>query len=409
MIHTCQFLRPSNAMGAYDASGSFWLTPTMNGTHNSDLEKAFAALRALREICSAAIDTLQHPLSSTQASLLSDRPSCPVLQKDFQSLLTLVYTSTTKVTLVLRPSAPSPTAALAPVADLGTSLTSLATCATLFDIHGKTIASYSRQAARNVCEAVSSLAETFVDDAGKEYLVRTGTVHDLIEKARRGMPADPLDAVKKLWEVDRGMLEDSLDEINSMIADSGHEREQDGDEEGFDEEWDELGFGSSKRMTEVELQRTKKVQPLVRFATLFHKRVIPDLLSGPQLKSSDLIAALDMLPSQSQSIVVALEELVAALYAPQIPSSIASAVAILAESIRTLHASIIAEILLPLESGLVQRMGVLGINHGGDGEGKSDAKEKKDPRKWFDNCVAQIDKSAKAVEEMLSLDNANTT
>lgn len=28
---------------------------------------------------------------------------------------------------------------------------------------------------------------------------------------------------------------------------------------GFDDEWDELGFGSSKKMSEIELERTRKV------------------------------------------------------------------------------------------------------------------------------------------------------
>ncbi|KAH9857110.1 Grap2 and cyclin-D-interacting-domain-containing protein [Lenzites betulinus] len=360
--------------------------------------------------CSAAIDALRRPLSSTPPAQLSERPSCPVLQKDYQSLLTLVYTSTTKLTLVLRPSAPYPKAALAPIADLGTSITSLTACATLFDAHGETLSSYARQAALDICEAVSSLAETFVDEGGKEYLVRTGTVHDLIEKARRELPVDTLDAVKRRWKVDRGMLEDTLDEINSMIEDAGHEGEQDQDEEGFNEEWDELGLGSSKKMSEAELECTKKVQPLVRFATLFHKRVVPDVLaglSGPQLESSDLISALDALPSRSHAVVVALEEVVATLYAPQNPASVASAVAALTESLRALHASVITNVLVPSDADLAQRMSALSVVQG-DG-GKAGGETKKDPRKWFDACLAQIDKSAKAVDDVLSPYSANST
>ena len=183
-----------------------------------------------------------------------------MLNKDFQSLLTLIYTSTTKVALVLRPAAPAPSAALAPIKDLGTSVTSLATCAILFDVHGSTLASEVRSLARDVLETVRGLASMFVEREEEDYLVRTGTVHDLVEKARRDLPADNLAAVKKRWKADRGMLEDSLEEINAMIEEGGQD-EQDGlDEEGLDDEWDELGFGSSKKMSEVELERTRKVR-----------------------------------------------------------------------------------------------------------------------------------------------------
>lgn len=103
---------------------------------------------------------------------------------------------------------------------------------------------------------MSSLADTFIENGGEEYLVRTGTVHDLVEKARREIPADNLAAVKGRWTADRGMLEDSLEEIISMLEGGD---EDDMDTGGFDDEWDELGFGSSKKMSEIELERTRKV------------------------------------------------------------------------------------------------------------------------------------------------------
>lgn len=165
------------------------------------------------------------------------------------------------MTLVLRPSAPAPSAALAPIKDLASSITSFVTCASLFDLHGSTLASEVRALARDVCEAVRALSTMFVDSAGEDYLVRTGTVHDLVEKARRDLPADNLAAVKKRWKADRGMLEDSLEEINAMIEEAAQSEQDDldGDGDDIDDEWDELGFGSSKKMSEAELERTKKV------------------------------------------------------------------------------------------------------------------------------------------------------
>ncbi|KAI0672995.1 hypothetical protein C8Q78DRAFT_692752 [Trametes maxima] len=378
----------------------------MSETQTADFEKALSALRLLRKTCLAAIDALQEPLSPTQTSLLDSPPSCAVLHEDFQSLLTLVYTSTTKLTLVLRPSAPAPSAALAPIADLGTSITSLATCATLFDLHGTTLSSYARQTVRDICGAINALVSTFVDDAGAEYLVRTGAVHDLVEKARRDLPADNLAAVKKRWKVDWEMLEDSLGEINCMIEDGALDDGGDlDDEEDVDDEWDELGFGSSKKMSEVELERTKKVQPLIRFATLLHKRVVPDVLAklpGCTADSRALIAALDAVPPVSHATVLALEEVVASLYAPQKPATLASAVVEFTGAIRKLHASVVTETLIPSEEALVRAMGTLDVG----GENKEKAK---DPRKWFSTCLMQIDKSAKVFEELLAPDIANAT
>lgn len=227
---------------------------------------AHAALRLLQDTCDAAIDALQQPLSSTQIALLPTRPTPDVLHKDTQALLTLVYTSTTKVALVLRPATPAPAAALAPIADLGTSVTSLATCATLYGFHGATLSADARRLARDVVESVRAFAAGMVGgDAGVagegDYLVRTGAVHDLVERARKEMPVSNVDAVKRRWRVDREMVADAAGEVDAMLEDAAGEGDEDEDEEAdeLDEEWDELGFGSSKKMSPEEVERTKKV------------------------------------------------------------------------------------------------------------------------------------------------------
>ena len=76
---------------------------------------------------------------------------------------------------------------------------------------------------------------------------------------RSELPADNIAAVKKRWKADRVMLEDSLEEINAMAEDGGDGDDDLGGDE-VDEELDELGFGSVKKMSEVELERTKKVR-----------------------------------------------------------------------------------------------------------------------------------------------------
>ncbi|KAM5534075.1 hypothetical protein V8D89_012256 [Ganoderma adspersum] len=387
---------------------------TASDTADAHRDKALAALRALRGTCSAAIHVLQQPSTASPASILpsesesESRPALAVLHKDFQSLLTLVYTSTTKLTLVLRPSEPVPSAALAPIKDLGTSITSLATCATLFFIYGTTLASEVGLLAQDVIKAVRSLTSMFVEDGGDDYLVRTGTVHDTIEKARRDLPLDNVTAVKKRWKADKDMLEDSLEDINGMVDDDEHEQgEDDRGRDDLDDEWDELGFGSAKKMSETELERTKKIQPLARFVTLFHKRVVPDVLGALSSSPPDLGSlnqALDALPPLSNAVVVAMEELVAALYAPQKPDTLAASASFLAEAIRAVHESIAVDMLLPPRD-LEKVMDALSID-GAKGGGE---KKAKDPRKWFDSCLVQVDKSAKAVDEMLNSQVKNGT
>ena len=113
----------------------------------------------------------------------------------------------------------------------------------------------------------------FSENTGEDYLVRTGAVHDAVDKARRELPADNLTAVKKRWEADRDLMADSLEEINAMLEDDDAE-ENDLDGEELDE-WDELGFGSTKKMSEVELERTRKVGIIRCSGTLTNSDDIP--------------------------------------------------------------------------------------------------------------------------------------
>ena len=153
-----------------------------------------------------------------------------------------------------------------------------------------------------------------------------------------------------------------------------------------------------------------QVQPLVRFATLYHKRVVPDVLNG--LTSSagsteSLNSALDSLPSKSHAVVLAVEEVVATLYAPQNPPALAAATSSLADAIRQVHTTISSSSLMPPavpDTDLAKEMSGLSI------EGSRAAEKRaKDPRKWFDSCLAQIDKTAKAVDEMLLAQGTNAT
>ena len=157
-----------------------------------------------------------------------------------------------------------------------------------------------------------------------------------------------------------------------------------------------------------------QIQPLVRFVMLLHKRVVPDVLnvlssSGPA-DLAPLNTTLDALPAQSNAVVLAVEELVAALYAPQKPDVLSTSLLALVASIRHVHESISTEILMASGEDLAKEMGGLSIDNTTNKAASTVRQPKpKDARKWFETCLAQIDKSAKAIDDMLSSEISNTT
>ncbi|CCM04584.1 uncharacterized protein FIBRA_06765 [Fibroporia radiculosa] len=372
---------------------------------NSTQSTAQEALDFLRQTCSACSAALQQPLAASHQG-----PSSTTLRRDFISLLTLLYTSTTKLALTLRPGEPAHRAALEPLRDLAANISALTTCSTLFACCGTTLASEARSFAKNVCEAVEVLAASFLE-GGEDYLVRTGAVHDLIEKAKGDLSQDNCAAVRRRWVSDRGMLEDTYGEVTAMItdADAGGE---DPDRYDFDDdELDELGLGSSKKMSVVELERTKKVQPLLRFTTLLHKRVQIDILSHRpvDLDSPDRSKGLDILPDHSHALLLASEELVAALYAPQDPATLSSAIPPLVESVHKLRDTLLEGDLLPpaqdSDQALATAISVLTV---GGGSSKAQGKKSTDVRKWFETCFEQIDRVSKILYDDLRQEDPGT-
>ena len=127
-----------------------------------------------------------------------------------------------------------------------------------------------RRSATEVCQSVLAFAQGFLSitneadsssssQSKEDYLVRTGTVHECIEKIRKSLPESNAGAVKNLWLQDRAMLDDSFAEVNTMIEEGGDGNESD---EGFgddDDLLDELGLGTTKSLSSIEIERVKKV------------------------------------------------------------------------------------------------------------------------------------------------------
>ena len=310
-------------------------TRTHNGT-NITFNTALDALATLANTAKLALD------SEEEHAIAIAAPTLDVLRKDYLSLLTLIYTSTTKVSLVLRPSEPAYKASLPPVADLTKHISSLATCTALFGEHGLILAKEVRRHTDSLIENVRSLARTLCkqdDPLDKEYLVRTGAVHDAVEQIRKQLPLDNNAAVQKRLVGDRDLLADCLEEIQEMVKERN-------DEVGDDDDWgedslDELGLGSSKPLSATELSRAKRVRyyllsqliglhillqcgELMRWTCALHKKILRDFQS--RAFSALPTTSTDLLPEHSHSLLLAAEDLVASLYAPQDPTIVLQAV-----------------------------------------------------------------------------------
>ena len=201
-----------------------------------------------------AIDNSDEPAQDSFPS--SDFPT---LRKDFLSLLSLIHASSTKVALALKPSSPQYKAALTPLKDLSNNVAALIhsirlmrrdQCATILKEYTSLV--------QNVIGAIESLAQLFLDSTGtatEEYLVRTGTIHDLIDMARKagGLSMTSRDAVRKRWLQNHESIVDGAEEIQQVCSPE--------DTEGndfIDDGWGELGINFTK-LSPSELDRTEKV------------------------------------------------------------------------------------------------------------------------------------------------------
>lgn len=353
------------------------------------------------ENCNAALASLSEPSPSGTRDI-----DLAVIHKDYISLLSLLHSSATKISLVLKPSSPTYSASLAPLGDISKHLSALSHCAGLFRVdHGTTLIQEVVSVSREVIESIRALLQTFLDpDAQDEYLMRTGAVHHLIDKVRapNGLSKDNLAAVRKRVSQCQGSLDDGLKEVGEMVEDAESTSDADGskvEEDG----WEEFGFESGAKMNSDELERAKKVTQLkplyalgldilnkvymaLRLSVLLHKRIISHILS-PSPSSGYRNEAFDVLPSLSAALLEASDELVSTLYTPQHPADVATELTAFQGVVWRLRAS-----LIPLfQNNNIALEGKLGgMSLRGNGEAK-------DNKKWFDACFDQIDKAAAAL------------
>lgn len=215
------------------------------------------ALTLVVENCKAALLAIDNSDEAAQDSYPSS--DFPTLRKDFISLLSLIHASSTKVALALKPSSPHYKAALTPLKDLSNNVAALTHSIRLMrrDQSATLLKEYT-SLAQNVIRAAESLAQNFLDStttATEEYLVRTGTIHDLIDIARKpgGLSMTTRDAVQKRWLQNHESIVDGAEEIQQICSPEDTE----GDD-FIDDGWEELGINSTK-LSPSELDRTEKV------------------------------------------------------------------------------------------------------------------------------------------------------
>lgn len=226
---------------------------------NSAHAKVTAALGAAAETASAGLDALS--ASNDHDQTADAVPELAVLRKDFVSINTLLYSAVTKIALALRPgqdTGPEYKAALQPIADLGSSAVALSACTSLFSAtaHGPALRTHARNLASDVLRAVQQLALA-LDDKEEDLYVRTGAVHDAIDRARAQLPASELDAVRDVFRPNQALLDDGLPEVQELMDEDDASSEPDG--------WDELAeeFGDDfapSKLSPEERQRVKDVR-----------------------------------------------------------------------------------------------------------------------------------------------------
>lgn len=306
---------------------------------------------------------------------------------------------------------------MSPLDDLVKHIDAIASCASLFTT---TFGSTLRAEVVGVTSDVLQAIKVFVDHCAlitdgatpppklkAAHLYLTGSLHELIDHNRGsgGLSKNNLQAVRKKWSQDRSVLEDGYRELSELLASDGTEdnpfNEDSGDE-------DDLVLDSAP-LTAEEAERVKKVRVLIscsyliklsdiqvqryiRVTNLLHEKVYVDLLKPSALKiassSPNFISALDEISRQSTRFVSTTDEIISCLHSPQDPKAIPTSLKNLGDVATTLQTLLNQGDFLPKsrEQSLESQMESMTVQTSEVG------RKTKDTRKWFDTCIAQVDK-----------------
>ncbi|KAI9509378.1 hypothetical protein F5148DRAFT_768271 [Russula earlei] len=304
-----------------------------------------SALTLLSQTCALSIAAITTKSDAQELPLTT-------LRADFISLLSVLYSNTTKLSIALNPSKPAYSAALLPLKDLVSHSSTLASNASLFlpRVHGRALTAEVHSTAKSVLTALQELAHahlallthpttptptptTTVDAAapgprpknGNDvYLAKTGVVHELISQAKAnppdGLSVTNLIAVRKRWREHTEIIDDAV-AVLGIEADPP----DDDDGNGFDDGWHDPELDSDPgEQSPEQIALAKTLLSIVeRTSALFHDvrgALLPPLRAPAQTPPN---ALLDDLLDSAPPLVAAVDNLATQIYgAPDDPSSL---------------------------------------------------------------------------------------
>jgi len=354
----------------------------MASTSGTELGDALSRASAT---CVTALEILRRPSGNTASNPLPFSS----LRSDLLSLLQLIYSHATRLSLALKPPH-TPTAAVKVLADLDADLSRLVACASCISEKdsGAAIQKEVSWCVQEVVEEAQGLVECFgmgvIEGGDKTYLMKTGALHASIERFKQDLSVDNREAVIKRWKSNDASLQDALEECKDMtsVDEDGEEEEDDG--------WDEImGDGEKKeKMSEEELERTKKVYTLLRLTGLLHRRIQKDFVFLPSLSHDEL----DSLLAVSTHLASLVDDLVSSLYAPQDLDEIQG------------HVKEVESSVQQLQKALKESENKAAVDHLSDTLGRATLDEgtgttgRARQMAWFDACFVQIEKAVNTMK-----------
>ncbi|KAN0130551.1 hypothetical protein V8E53_011637, partial [Lactarius tabidus] len=170
------------------------------------------------------------------------------LRTDFLSTISIIYSNTTKavtkLSIALNPSTPAYSAAIRPLKDLITHVSTLMSNASLFlpSVHGRTLTAEVHSVAQSVLTALENIARAHLSliarvptkgdatSGTEEYISKTAVVHELIAQAKaadpQGLSRSNLVAVRTRWLEHSETVSDveAMLEFEVFASDDGWER-----------------------------------------------------------------------------------------------------------------------------------------------------------------------------------------
>lgn len=296
-----------------------------------------ASLTLLAQTCALSIAAIRTTNSAAQQLPLAS------LRTDFLSLLSVIYSNTTKLSIALNPSNPAYSATAIPLKDLISHSSTLASNASSFlpNVHGRALTAEVHSTAIDVLTALQELAHAhlslLIKSASKEdaaistsktasdtYLAKTGVVHELITQAKadhpQGLSRTNLIAVRKRWREHSDLVADAAAVLEIEADPPDDDDDDENNDDDFDDGWGDISDPGKQSPEQVEL--AKKIFIVVeRTSTLFID-IRSTLLSPPRAPARPPPnALLDDLLDSAPPLVAAVDELATRIYGtPDDPS-----------------------------------------------------------------------------------------